>query len=65
MTSSLGPIHVTRKLFHEETQLARLDQRMEALAVSVQVHSTSKRAFKPDRESKPAHDPKYDLICLM
>ena len=52
--------NVTRKLFHEETRLTRLDQQMEALAVSV--CSTFKRASKPDRASKPAHDPKDDLI---
>ena len=53
--------NVTRKLFYEETRLARLDQRMEALAVSVR--STSKCASKPDHRCRPVHDPKDDLIC--
>ena len=53
--------NVTRKLFHEETRLARLEQRMEALSVSAR--GTPKRASKTESGSKPVHDPKDDLVC--
>ena len=53
--------NVTRKLFHEETRLARLEQRMEALAVSAR--GAPKRASKTESGSKPVHDPKDDLVC--
>ena len=53
--------NVTWKLFHEETQLARLEQQMEALTVSAR--STPKCASKTECGSKPVHDPKDDLVC--
>ena len=53
--------NVTRKLFDEETQLARLKQRMEALAVSARGAPT--HASKTESGSKPVHDPKDDLVC--